>query len=460
MKTRISALSLALLLGVVIASGCTLAIAETPETPTVVPTESPPESDGEPVVGWVGVVVDLPPGNQFGQIFEREDGEEFGIATPTEVVREQVVEARSTRTRVKVWGTLYTGAPADQARTIEVDWLEFLSEQSTDEGEPVEGWTGRMIDLPAGNQFGQTFEREDGEEFGIATPTEAVRDQIVEARSTGARMKVWGTLYTGVPADEARTIEVERLEFLSEPPADDGELVEGWIGTVYQLPPGNQFGRSFIRDDGEEYGIGTTDDALRDRINEAAWVGARIKVWGTLHTGVPATEARQIEVTRLEVLSEAAAEPRYLSPFAQLSASSHLSADRYGTYGPYAAIDGSKETSWVEGVAGPGIGEWVQFTFPGTIELHALGFDVGFDKDADLFVKNNRIKKATLIFSNGEQTRIEFEDTRGMQEFAMVRAPGPNVETTSIKIIIEDVYPGTEYDDTCLAEIEVWGVTK
>jgi hypothetical protein len=42
----------------------------------------------------------------------------------------------------------------------------------------------------------------------------------------------------------------------------------------------------------------------------------------------------------------------------------------------------------------------------------------------------------------------------------MARAPGPNVETTSIRIIIDGVYPGTAYDDTCLVEIEVWGVTR
>ncbi|MFO7741983.1 MAG: hypothetical protein R6X31_06680 [Anaerolineae bacterium] len=29
----------------------------------------------------------------------------------------------------------------------------------------------------------------------------------------------------------------------------------------------------------------------------------------------------------------------------------------------------------------------------GPIQLHALGFDVGFDKNAELFTKNNRIKK-------------------------------------------------------------------
>jgi hypothetical protein len=215
-----------------------------------------------------------------------------------------------------------------------------------------------------------------------------------------------------------------------------------------------------VRDDSEQYGISTTEDAIRQRLSEATWRGARIKVWGTLHTGVPASAARHIEVQRVEVLSAAAPEPRYLSPFVQVAASSHLPADRYGTYFPYAAVDGSKETAWVEGAAGAGIGEWIELTFPDEIELHILRLNVGFDESADLFAKNNRIKRATLVFSNGERSTVEFADTRGFQDFSMARAPGTSLKTTSIRIIIDEVYPGTKYDDTCLAEVEVYGITR
>jgi hypothetical protein len=354
-----------------------------------------------------------------------------------------------------------TNVPTERPTDLPSATTTRTPEPSSSEaaGEAVAGWVGTVADLPPGNQFGQLFEREDGEQFGLGTPTDAVREQVAEARSTGAKVKVWGVLHTGVPADGARTLVVERIEFVSHP-EHEGEPVEGWTGTVGKLPPGNQFGRRFVRDDGEQYGIATTDDGIRQRLNEAAWDGARIKIWGRLHTGVPASEAHQIEIERVEILSEAAPEARDLTPFAEVTASSHLSADRYGTYFPYAAIDGVRETSWVEGVSGPGVGEWIELTFPKTVELRILRFDVGFDESADLFAKNNRIKRATLLFSSGEQTTIDFEDARGLQEFVMVRAPGPNVETTYVRMIIDEVYSGTKYDDTCLAEIEVWGVTK
>jgi hypothetical protein len=49
---------------------------------------------------------------------------------------------------------------------------------------------------------------------------------------------------------------------------------------------------------------------------------------------------------------------------------------------------------------------------------------------------------------------------QGLQEIPLVRAPGPNIETTYVQVVIDEVYPGTRYDDTCLAEIEVWGKVK
>jgi hypothetical protein len=83
--------------------------------------------------------------------------------------------------------------------------------------------------------------------------------------------------------------------------------------------------------------------------------------------------------------------------------------------------------------------------------------NIGYDKGGDVFYKNNRVKLVTLIFSNGERVELGFADRRGMQEIPLVRAPGPSVKTTFVRVIIDEVFPGWKYDDTCLAEIEVWG---
>ena len=124
------------------------------------------------------------------------------------------------------------------------------------------------------------------------------------------------------------------------------------------------------------------------------------------------------------------------------------------------AVDGRRSTAWTEGVRGSGEGEWIMLTFPKPVEVHSVGLDVGFDTSADLFYKNNRIKRATLVFSNGERLELGFADRRGMQTIPLVRGPGANIETTFVKIVIEEAFPGWKYDDTCLAEVEVRGIMQ
>jgi hypothetical protein len=166
------------------------------------------------------------------------------------------------------------------------------------------------------------------------------------------------------------------------------------------------------------------------------------------------------QVEPIEARSGPEMEERNLTLSATSSASSHLPTDPGGQYQPWMAMDGALETSWVEGVAGPGIGEWFMLTFRGTAEISYINLDVGYDRDADSFYANNRIKRATLTFSSGEQIDVTFSDTRGMQMIDLAQVAGSNIETNSVKLVIEEIYPGSEYDDTCLAEIAVWGIMR
>ncbi len=239
--------------------------------------------------------------------------------------------------------------------------------------------------------------------------------------------------------------------------------VDGWRGTIVRLPSLAQFDDYFEREDGERFGIeGTLENraVIEPQIAEFRWTGAQVHVWGELIPDIPDCEGRRIAVDRIEAVSGPTEEARDLTPFAETNASSFLPPDRWGAYESWMVVDDFSDTAWTEGVTGPGIGEWITLTFPDVIEVHSIGLDVGYDRDEDIFFANNRIKKVTLAFSNGEQVELEFADTRGMQTIPLVRAPGPNIETTFVTIIVEDVYPGTEYDDTCLAEVEIWGKTK
>jgi hypothetical protein len=242
-------------------------------------------------------------------------------------------------------------------------------------------------------------------------------------------------------------------------PRATSKTVDNWTGRIINLPSGSQHTHYFERSDGQQFGIGAVDDALGSRIEGLRWSGQQFRVWGTLRTDVPGYGGQYIAVESLEIVSGPGTESRNLTPLAAVSASSHLRADRWGQYQPWMAVDGASETAWVEGVAGSGVGQWIMLSFPDTVEVHSVSLDVGYDKNADLFTKNNRIKRATLIFSNGEQLGLGFADQRGLQTMPLARAPGPSIRTTSVKVVIEEVSPGWKYDDTCLAEIQVWGST-
>jgi LysM repeat protein len=248
----------------------------------------------------------------------------------------------------------------------------------------------------------------------------------------------------------------QRLSIPGYQPTPVYGTVDGWQGSIVNLPAGSQHAYYFKRTDGQGYGIGAATDAAGSQLEAVRWTGEAIRVWGTLRTDVPSYAGRYIAVERLEIVSGEPSGSVNLTSLASVSASSFLRTDRYGQYQPWMAVDGALSTAWVEGVDGDGVGQSIVLSFPQTVELHSIVLDVGYDKSADVFAKNNRIKKATLVLSTGEQLTLDLADARGLQTISLARAPG-RVETTYVKVVIDEVYPGSRYDDTCLAEIQVWG---
>ena len=271
-------------------------------------------------------------------------------------------------------------------------------------------------------------------------------------RDSGTVIRVSGLLNCGVPDCCGSQIQVQDLQILGAP-----ETVDGWTGYLLRLPQGSQQSHYFERDDGQRYGIQLTPE-----LTEAMWTGAGVKVWGRLLQDVPAYNSRLIQTERAEIVSGPSTEARNLSPFAEATASSFLPSDRWGTYRPFSVLDGALSTCWSENARGPGPGEWIMLVFPDSINVERIAIAVGYDRDEhdklhdpEVFYDNNRLKKATVGFSNGEEVRLEFSDARGLQ----MRDVAP-VTTTFVRIVIDEVYPGEKYDDTCLAEIQVWGTTE
>jgi hypothetical protein len=117
------------------------------------------------------------------------------------------------------------------------------------------------------------------------------------------------------------------------------------------------------------------------------------------------------------------------------------------TYYPANAIDGKKSTAWMEGVDGPGIGEWIRFDFDREINIHRVFIQPGYFKSQSIWAQNNRLATVTAQFSDGSSRELTFADRMESQ-----RIDVGAIKTRWVKLIIKSVYSGTD-PDTALSEI-------
>jgi hypothetical protein len=122
-------------------------------------------------------------------------------------------------------------------------------------------------------------------------------------------------------------------------------------------------------------------------------------------------------------------------------------------YEPGNVFDRLPGTAWVEGVKGPGKGQWLRIEIIGEARIKAVGILPGYGKSVDVWHDNNRVKKARLTFSNKKQKIVGLKDEDEMQWFE-IAASAP-VEWLKIEIL--DVYRGDRYNDTCISEVDLRG---
>lgn len=120
-------------------------------------------------------------------------------------------------------------------------------------------------------------------------------------------------------------------------------------------------------------------------------------------------------------------------------------------YSPKQVLDQDFSTSWTEDVEDEGVGEWIRLDFPSQAKINTLGIVPGYARDEEIYAENNRLKSFELEFSDGTKITKTLPDTYGMHfvEFSTVK-------TTSLKLTIKSVYKGSKYNDTCIAELDIW----
>lgn len=120
--------------------------------------------------------------------------------------------------------------------------------------------------------------------------------------------------------------------------------------------------------------------------------------------------------------------------------------------GPMKLFDGDYATTWQEGVKGYGAGEYVAYSFDSTYKVKYVGFVLGNWKDDNYYYGNGRPRTLTILLGDKSE-QVTFFDEKVVQW--IVFPDGVNAD--SMRIIIDDVYPGTSWEDTCISEIMVYG---
>src|SRR5262245_52287648 len=132
-------------------------------------------------------------------------------------------------------------------------------------------------------------------------------------------------------------------------------------------------------------------------------------------------------------------------------ASSVLAPQFGNDYGVSHLFSNSLAEAWVEGRPGHGVGEWVTIDFPELRQVRAIIVRNGYQKNADIFRKNGRVRRLRLVFSQGENQVITLQDGLDLQTVQIQRPS----RCYWVQFVIEDVYPGSTYTDTALTKLFV-----
>jgi hypothetical protein len=134
-------------------------------------------------------------------------------------------------------------------------------------------------------------------------------------------------------------------------------------------------------------------------------------------------------------------------------------------------FDNDLNTSWAEGAAGTGIGEWVSVKLPTPVDLGAVAIFCGRGDGNRPFFDHNRIHRGSIEV----KTEADFGDTSAGIDFSSlgINAIGDRIDfscenkpqilyvrvnrrgAVQVQVRVESVFLGDKKDDTHIAEIEL-----
>lgn len=138
-----------------------------------------------------------------------------------------------------------------------------------------------------------------------------------------------------------------------------------------------------------------------------------------------------------------------------LAVSSQLTGKSGTVYGAAFLSDGDTSTPWEEGVEGDGIGEQITYEPEAGTKIQAIRIYPGNGRSDSAFQENNRPKTMTLEIDGKKQT-LDFDDAGHFYTFSSKKP----VAASEVKLIIDSVYQGSKWQDTCISEVEFYGTRQ
>lgn len=143
----------------------------------------------------------------------------------------------------------------------------------------------------------------------------------------------------------------------------------------------------------------------------------------------------------------------------EITASSCLPPFRAFTYKGENAHDFNHQSVWA--TKGSGVGEYLLYTFAGACpRITTVQILNGHVKTEAAWRANSRVKKLRMWYNDKPYAILELEDSRTLQRFD-VGTLGYNDASKldwTLKFEILEIYPGTKYADTVIAELYFDGI--
>ena len=138
--------------------------------------------------------------------------------------------------------------------------------------------------------------------------------------------------------------------------------------------------------------------------------------------------------------------------------SSSLSSQGSASYHVSNINDGNHEKAWVEGVAGHGIGQWVEFQGISDVHIGTINILNGYVKSDKAWSENARVKRLKVYCNDKPICILELQNSRSLQTFYVADLLENYSYINKLRFEILEVYSGTKYQDTVISEINFTNV--